>query len=55
MQQRLSIAIVGGGATGLLMFKMQIHTGHSNITIKIFERKEQLGAGISSFALTKKI
>lgn len=46
MQQKLRIAIIGGGPTGLLMFKRLIHTVHSNTTIEIFERKEQLGAGM---------
>lgn len=40
------IAILGGGPSGLFMFKRLIESGESNLTISIFERKKQLGAGM---------
>ena len=46
MQQKLRIAIIGGGPTGLLMFKRITEMAHSDIIVDIFERKEQLGAGM---------
>jgi len=46
MQPKLRIAIIGGGPTGLLMFRRLTETGHTNFTVDIFERKQQLGAGM---------
>lgn len=39
------IAIVGGGPAGLFMFKRLVEANKHNLTIHIFERKNQLGAG----------
>lgn len=40
------IAILGGGPSGLFMYKRLVETGRSNFTIDIFEAKEQLGNGM---------
>lgn len=40
------IAILGGGPSGLFMFKRLVELGKTNISIDIFERKQQLGAGM---------
>jgi uncharacterized NAD(P)/FAD-binding protein YdhS len=40
------IAIVGGGPAGLFMFKRLVQTCRKDIEIDIFERKQQLGAGM---------
>ncbi|HWW40372.1 FAD/NAD(P)-binding protein [Pedobacter sp.] len=40
------IAILGGGPSGLFMFKRLIESGRTDINIKIFERKNKLGAGM---------
>jgi uncharacterized NAD(P)/FAD-binding protein YdhS len=41
-----NIAILGGGPSGLFLFKRLIESGDTSITISIFERKQQLGAGM---------
>jgi len=41
-----SIAIIGGGPSGLLMFKRLIESGQKNIRIHIFEAKGFLGGGM---------
>lgn len=46
MHQKLRIAIVGGGPTGLLMFRRLTQMSHTNFSIDIFERKKQLGVGM---------
>ena len=40
------IAILGGGPSGLFMYKTLITSGLKDIEIHIFERKQQLGAGM---------
>ncbi|MFP9100863.1 FAD/NAD(P)-binding protein [Flavobacterium sp. RHBU_24] len=40
------IAILGGGPSGLLMYKRLVESGRTDIEIEIFERKQQLGAGM---------
>lgn len=40
------IAILGGGPSGLAMFKRLVESGQSYMSIDIFERKELLGAGM---------
>jgi uncharacterized NAD(P)/FAD-binding protein YdhS len=40
------IAILGGGPSGLFMFKRLVESGRTDITIDIFERKQLLGAGM---------
>ncbi len=37
---------MGGGPSGLFMFKRFVDTGRTDISITIFERKERLGAGM---------
>lgn len=40
------IAILGGGPSGLFMFKRLIESGNLELEIDIFERKNILGAGM---------
>ena len=40
------IAILGGGPSGLFMFKRLVDSGETNISIDIFEKSAQLGAGM---------
>ena len=40
------IAVLGGGPSGLFMYKRLIESGMDNISIDIFERKNYLGAGM---------
>ncbi len=40
------IAILGGGPSGLFMYKRLIESGDTNMEIHIFERKAYLGAGM---------
>ena len=40
------IAILGGGPSGLFMYKRIVETGNANITVDIFERKQDLGMGM---------
>jgi uncharacterized NAD(P)/FAD-binding protein YdhS len=40
------IAILGGGPSGLFMFKKLVDAGNPATTIDIFERGKQLGAGM---------
>ncbi len=40
------IAILGGGPSGLFMFKRFLELGRTDIVIHIFERKDRLGAGM---------
>lgn len=40
------IAILGGGPSGMFMYKRLTEAGNTNIIIDIFERKQQLGAGM---------
>lgn len=46
MENKTHIAILGGGPSGLFMFKRLIDSGKTDIDIKIFERKNKLGAGM---------
>jgi uncharacterized NAD(P)/FAD-binding protein YdhS len=45
-KDRKRVAILGGGPSGLFMYKRLIEAGERNIEIEIFERKKQLGAGM---------
>jgi len=40
------IALLGAGPSGLFMYKRLVESGISNLEIEIFERKQQLGAGM---------
>ncbi|MEH3114567.1 FAD/NAD(P)-binding protein, partial [Pedobacter terrae] len=40
------IAIIGGGPSGLFMYKRLIESKDPNFEIEIFERKDYLGAGM---------
>ncbi|TSD67749.1 hypothetical protein FFF34_010275 [Inquilinus sp. KBS0705] len=40
------IAILGGGPSGLFMFKRLVDANYANVSIDIFEKKSQLGAGM---------
>ncbi|RYG09752.1 MAG: hypothetical protein EOO07_23330, partial [Chitinophagaceae bacterium] len=40
------IAILGGGPSGLFLFKKLIASGNTAIEIDIFERRNRLGAGM---------
>ncbi|WP_029282740.1 FAD/NAD(P)-binding protein [Pedobacter sp. R20-19] len=42
----LKIAILGGGPSGLFMYKRLVESGIRNLTIEIFERKDTLGSGM---------
>ncbi|RYE20042.1 MAG: hypothetical protein EOP51_18690, partial [Sphingobacteriales bacterium] len=44
MKQR--IAILGGGPSGLFMFKRLVESNQTDLEITIFERKNKLGAGM---------
>lgn len=44
--QPIRIAILGGGPSGLFMYKRLIESGNTNLVISIFERKQLLGAGM---------
>lgn len=45
-RQPRRIAIIGGGPSGLFMYKRLIESGRSDFNIAIFEKKQQLGAGM---------
>ncbi|GGE53172.1 putative NAD(P)/FAD-binding protein YdhS [Pedobacter psychrotolerans] len=42
----LKIAILGGGPSGLFMYKRLVESGIKNLVIEIFERKDTLGSGM---------
>lgn len=46
MKDKKRIAILGGGPSGLFMYKRLVESGRTDLTIDIFERKKQLGVGM---------
>ncbi|MES2809560.1 MAG: FAD/NAD(P)-binding protein [Bacteroidota bacterium] len=46
MENKRRIAILGGGPSGLFMFKQLVDANRADITIDIFEKKHQLGVGL---------
>lgn len=46
MKIKKRIAILGGGPSGLFMFKRLVESKRTDISITIFERKNRLGAGM---------
>lgn len=46
MENKKRIAILGGGPSGLFMFKRLVDTNRTDIAIDIFEKKHQLGVGL---------
>lgn len=46
MKTKRRIAIVGGGPSGLFLFKRLLESGEKDFEIEIFERKNILGAGM---------
>ena len=46
MKNNLRIAILGGGPSGLFMFKRLVESGMDNLNITIFEKNKALGAGM---------
>lgn len=46
MKQTKRIAILGGGPSGLFMYKKLVDSKEQNLIIDIFERKKQLGTGM---------
>lgn len=45
-QKKTRIGILGGGPSGLFLFKKLISSGNEHIEIQIFERSDRLGAGM---------
>jgi uncharacterized NAD(P)/FAD-binding protein YdhS len=46
LKNKKRIAILGGGPSGLFMFKRLVDAGKTHIAIDIFEKKDQLGTGM---------
>ncbi|WP_104382846.1 FAD/NAD(P)-binding protein [Sphingobacterium sp. HMA12] len=46
MQQEIHIAIIGGGPSGLFMYKRLIEKNITGLKVSIFESRKQLGAGM---------
>jgi len=44
--EKIHIAILGGGPSGLFMFKRLVESGRTDIAVTIFERKNKLGSGM---------
>lgn len=42
----MRIGIIGGGPSGLYLFKQLLDSGRTDFRVSIFERKQQLGAGM---------
>jgi len=46
LKNKLRIAILGGGPSGMFMFKRLVDSGQKNFIVDIFEKKKQLGVGM---------
>jgi uncharacterized NAD(P)/FAD-binding protein YdhS len=46
LKNKKRIAILGGGPSGLFMFKRLVDAGRTDITIDVFEKKQELGTGM---------
>ncbi|WP_394676166.1 FAD/NAD(P)-binding protein [uncultured Sphingobacterium sp.] len=46
MQQNIHVAIIGGGPSGLFMYKRLIENNIAGLKVAIFESRKQLGAGM---------
>ncbi|MBE9662552.1 FAD/NAD(P)-binding protein [Mucilaginibacter myungsuensis] len=46
MEQKLRIALLGGGPSALFMFKKLLESGQTDIAVTIFEKGKQLGSGM---------
>lgn len=46
MEKKMRIAILGGGPSGMFIYKRLVESGKTDFTIDIFEQKAQLGAGM---------
>lgn len=46
MKQELRIGIIGGGPSGLFLFKQMVESGRTDFRVSIFEKKQELGAGM---------
>ncbi|TDQ09221.1 FAD/NAD(P)-binding protein [Pedobacter metabolipauper] len=46
MKHKTRIAILGGGPSGLFMYKRFVDSGRTDLILDIFERKTQLGSGM---------
>ena len=46
MEEKLRIAVLGGGPAGLFIYKRLVDSARSNLEVTVFERKNQLGAGM---------
>ncbi|MBG6236199.1 hypothetical protein IWX76_002780 [Pedobacter sp. CAN_A7] len=46
MRNKKHVAILGGGPSGLFMFKRLVESGRTDLEITIFEQKDFLGAGM---------
>lgn len=46
LKQDMRIGIIGGGPSGLFVFKQLVESGRTNFRVSIFEKKQELGAGM---------
>ena len=46
MQKNQRVAIIGGGPSGLLMFKRFVEEGDTSFQIEVFERQQKMGVGM---------